>query len=84
MTSYPIFNEIAAEIKARSDTPPAEIIEEYIAPLVDVCNDVNQWIGGNFAACHQPQWYDRFVINLARFDVDLSPIWSKARSEVAE
>lgn len=86
MSDYPIFREIINDITARPEADPVGILEEYIAPLVDLCNEINQWIGENkeFDLRNEPPWYQEFIRNLARYDVDLSPIWQEARNEAAQ
>ena len=84
MSSYPMFQEIINDIAARPEADPIGILEEYIAPLVDMCNEINQWLGDNkdFDLHNEPPWYNKFARDLSRFDVDLSPIWQEAREEV--
>lgn len=63
MSRYPMFQEIINEIKARPEADPVGILEEYIAPLVDACNEINDWIGQHptFDFNNEPEWYYRFV-----------------------
>lgn len=76
-TKYPIFNEIINEMRARPEADPVGILEEYLQPMLDVCNEVNNWLPANVS---EPPWYYKFVVELARFDVDLSPIWTEVRN----
>ncbi len=82
-SDYPMFQEIINDMAARSDADPVDILEEYIAPLVDICNKINQWIGGNkeFDLRNEPPWYHEFVMNLTRFDIDMSHFWQEVREE---
>ena len=81
MADYPLFVEIVNEMQARPDADPVGILEEYIAPLVNICNQINDWLGENpdFDLHYEPPWYREFIRELARFDVDLSPMWSENR-----
>lgn len=83
MTSYAMFQEIINDIAARPDADPVGILEEYVGPLVDMCNDINQWLANNrgFDLHYQPPWYEQFIIELARYDVDLTSIWRAARAD---
>ena len=76
MAEYPMFAEIINAIAARPDADPIGILEEYVGPLVDVCNEMNQWFGKNpdFDLHFEPPWYEKFIRELARFDVDLSGV----------
>ena len=83
---YPLFQEIANEIKARPEADLVDILDEYVSPLVDACNKINQWMGQypTWDFTREPPWYEAFLCELARFDVDLSPIWEEARGEAAK
>jgi hypothetical protein len=78
MSEYPMFQEIINEMKARPEADPVGILEENISPLLDVCNKINLWIGTHqtFDFTNEPPWYEEFMVELARFDVDLTPVWS--------
>ena len=86
MSKYAMFQEIVNEIKARPEADPVGILEEYVAPLVDVCNQINLWIGQRpmFDFSNEPPWYERFIAEVSRFDIDLSPIWRDARAKADE
>lgn len=79
MTSYAMFQEIVNEIKTRPEADPVGILEEYVGPLVDLCSVINIWLGDNLL--QEPPWYMQFIIELARYDVDLTPIWLEARRD---
>ena len=83
MSEYPMFQEIINEIKDRSEADPVGILEEYVAPLLDACNKINLWIGQHptFDFANEPPWYEEFIRELARFDVDLSLIWREAKKD---
>lgn len=80
MTTYPLYNEIIADIRQNPDRNPADILDEYISPLVDVCNEINEWCAGQ----DEPPWYQGFLYTLARFDVDLSPLWPQHYDKTRE
>lgn len=89
MSRYPMFQEIINEMAARAqgalpgvaEADPVGILEETISPLLDACNKINLWIGEHptWDFSNEPPWYEEFITELARFDVDLSPIWSVVR-----
>ena len=76
MSSYPYFQEIINEMDARPEADPVGILEETISPLVDVCKEIDEWIGQHFK--DEPPWYEKFIHQLARFDIDLTPVWREA------
>lgn len=77
MSNYPMFQEIINEMKARPEADPVGILEENIGPLLDACNKINLWIAEHptFDFTNEPPWYEEFIGELTRFDVDLTPIW---------
>lgn len=85
MSDYPFFQEIINEMNARPEADPVGILEENIGPLLDACNKINLWIGEHqtFDFTNEPPWYEEFIYAVARFDVDLSPIWREAAEEAA-
>lgn len=83
MSDYPMFQEIVNEMQARPEADPVGILEESISPLLDACNKLNLWIAEHqtWDFSKEPSWYEEFITELARFDVDLSPIWREATAE---
>lgn len=77
MSNYPMFTEIINEMRARPEADPVGILEETLSPLLDVCNKINLWIarGETFDFRNEPPWFEEFIRELTRFDVDLTPIW---------
>lgn len=86
MSNYPMFQEIINQMKAHPEADPVGILEEHISPLLDACNTLNLWIAEHkvWDFSNEPPWYEEFITELARFDVDLSPIWREAAKEAAE
>jgi len=82
VADYPLFNEIVNEMRVRPDADPIGILEEHVSPLIDVCNEMNQWFGENpdWELRFEPPWYEKFIRELARFDIDLSSIWLENRA----
>lgn len=80
MSDYPFFQEIINEMQARPEADPVGILEETISPLLDACNKIADWIATHetWDFRNEPPWYEEFVTELTRFDVDLSPIWWEA------
>ena len=84
MSNYPYFQEIINEMEARLEADPVGILEETVSPLLDVCNKINDWIAQQrepWDFTKEPPWYEEFIGELTRYDVDLSPIWRKERVE---
>lgn len=77
MSSYPMVQEIINEMQARPEADPVGVLEETVSPLLDVCNKINLWIGEHptWDFTQEPPWYEEFIGELTRFDVDLTPIW---------